>query len=113
MDYDQNNIFAKIIRGELPAEKIYEDDKVLAIRDIYPDAPVHILVLPKGKYSDFADFLKKAPPEEIKYYNSKIIEIAEIAGLKDSGYRLITNKGSLSGQTIFHFHTHILGGKQL
>lgn len=113
MEYDGNNIFAKIIRGEIDSEKIYEDSKILAIKDIYPDAPIHVLVIPKGNYLDFADFIEKASAEEVKYYFYKIKEIAELFGLKEEGYRLITNKGVKSGQTIFHFHTHILGGKEL
>lgn len=109
-NYDTNNIFAKIIRGELPARKVYEDEAVLAFHDIAPNAPVHVLVIPKGEYIDFSDFVSKASAEEVTYYFSKINEIANMLGLEEEGFRLTTNKGSKSGQSVFHFHTHILGG---
>jgi len=111
VSYDKNNIFTKIIAGQIPAKKVYEDEKIIAIHDINPAAPIHVLVIPKGQYTDYSDFINNATADEIKYYFSKIVEIAEILGLKDSGYRLVMNKGSLSGQTIFHFHTHIIGGR--
>lgn len=111
--YNKENIFAKIINKDLPAEVIYEDDKILAFKDIMPVAPVHIIVIPKNEYIDYADFISKASESEIKHFFAKIAEIANEAGLDKDGYRLITNKGKKSGQTIFHFHFHIIGGEKL
>jgi histidine triad (HIT) family protein len=111
--YNKNNIFAKIIRGEIPATKIYEDDKILAFEDITKAAPVHILVIPKGQYVSFADFAAKAKGEEIVAFFKKVREIADLAGLQEDGYRLITNNGADACQTVEHFHIHILGGKNL
>ncbi len=113
MQYDSNNVFAKIIAGDIPAKKVYEDEAIVAIEDIAPAAPIHILVLPKKAYIDYTDFITQATAEEIKYYFTKVAVIAEELGLSKDGYRLITNKGTLSGQTVFHFHTHIIAGKKL
>lgn len=106
--YDKNNIFAKIINGDVPAEKLYEDEKVVAIKDINPAAPIHILVIPKGAFIDFADFVANSSPEDIVYYFKTIETIAKENGAKD--YRLVSNKGASAGQSVFHFHTHILSG---
>ncbi len=111
MKYDKNNIFAKIISGELPTKRIYEDDYLIAINDINPVAPVHILVISKNEYVDFKDFIAKASNIEITNYYNKISEIAKKNGLE--GYRVITNIGKKGGQTVFHFHTHIIGGMDL
>ena len=111
--YDENNVFAKIIAGQIPANKVYEDDKILAIHDINPVAPVHVLVLPKGHYIDYSDFIQKASAEEVTHYFSKLGEIIQLLDLNSKSYRLVTNKGQESGQTIFHFHTHIIGGRRL
>lgn len=108
--YNKNNIFAKIISGEIPAEKLYEDEMVIAIKDIYPDAPIHILVMPKGQYIDFADFVKKASSIEINHYFKTVAKIAEDNDAIE--YRVVSNKGLSSGQSIFHFHTHILSGSK-
>lgn len=110
--YDSNNIFAKIIRGEIPADKIYEDKYVLAFHDIAPAAPIHVLVIPKGPYKDYADFINKASAEEVSYYFTKINEIASSLGLDKDGFRLCSNVGTNSGQSVFHFHTHILSGSK-
>lgn len=110
--YDSNNIFAKIIRGEINADKIYEDKYVLAFRDIAPAAPTHVLVIPKGPYIDYADFINKASAEEIGYYFTKINDIATSLGLNKNGFRLCSNVGANSGQSVFHFHTHILSGSK-
>jgi histidine triad (HIT) family protein len=110
-NYDPSNVFAKIIRGEIPCKKIYEDDYVLAFYDIAPVAPVHVLVIPKGEYVNFSDFAINAPQEFFSHYYKKIDEIANSLGLEY--YRLISNLGSESGQTVFHFHTHIISGKNL
>lgn len=111
--YDSNNIFAKIIRGEIPASKVYEDEKILAFHDISRSAPVHVLVIPKGEYISFADFSSKAPAQEIVDFFRKLGEIATSLGLDESGYRLVANHGSDASQTVPHFHVHILGGNKL
>ncbi len=112
MNYDDNNIFAKIIAGSIPADKVYEDEQVIAFRDIAPAAPVHILVIPKEKYISFDDFAK-SDPLYIGRFFSVIQKIAAKEGLTDNGYRLITNHGKDASQTVPHFHVHILAGKQL
>lgn len=113
MTYDKNNIFAKIIRGEIPANKVFEDEKVLAFHDISKAAPTHVLVIPKGEYLDFLDFTSNAAPEEISYFFKKINEIARLLEADKSGFRLISNIGSNAHQTVPHFHVHILAGKKL
>ncbi len=110
--YDDNNIFAKIIHGEIPCNKIYEDDKILAFNDINPAAPIHVLVIPKGKYVSFADFAAQAPAEEVANFFAKAAEIAKSLDTSN-GYRIISNHGSDASQTVAHFHLHILAGKQL
>ncbi len=111
--YDKDNVFARILRCELPATKVYEDDKILAFHDRFPVAPVHVVVVPKEEYVDYVEFINKASPEEIYHFFKKISEIADKLGLSVDGYRLITNKGIRSGQSIFHFHMHIIGGSKL
>jgi len=110
--YDKNNIFAQIISGKLSSKKIYEDDKILAFHDVNPSAKIHILVVPKGEYMDYTDFITKAPNDEIKNYFAKILEIIKDLGLDEAGYSLVTNKGISAGQTVFHFHTHIMSGEK-
>ena len=112
MKYNPENVFAKIITGKIPANKVYEDEHLLAFHDIQPAAPVHILVIPKGSYIDYGDFVSKASTEEIAYFFKKIDDIAKNLGLVDS-YRLISNKGNRSGQSVFHFHVHIIGGRKI
>ncbi len=113
MTYSQDNIFAKIIRGEIPANKIFEDDKVLAFHDISKAAPTHVLVIPKGQYVDFIDFTSKASEADISYFFKKVGEIAKLVEADKSGFRLISNIGSNAHQTVPHFHAHILAGKKL
>lgn len=104
-------IFARIINGELPCEKVYEDDKILAIRDIHPQAPVHILIMPKKAYKDIQSL-----PEEDLSIVAEIVKaaqkIAEDEGIEE-GYRLVTNNGPSAGQTVFHLHFHLLGGRSM
>lgn len=104
-------IFSRIINGELPADKVYEDDKILAIRDIHPQAPVHILIMPKKAYKNI-----HSVPQEDLWIIGEIIKIAqkiaEDEGIEE-GYRLITNNGPSAGQIIFHLHFHLLGGRSL
>jgi hypothetical protein len=111
--YDPSNIFAKIIRGEIPAHKVYEDPKILAFHDISKAAPLHILVVPKGEYICFSHFTANAPQQDIIDFFKKIGQIAQELGLEEAGYRLITNEGENASQTVPHFHIHILGGKKL
>ena len=111
--YDRNNVFARILRGEIPCDKVYEDAHLLAFNDITPAAPVHILVIPRGEYRSFEDFTNKAGDETVVHFFRTIREIATEAGLTEDGYRLITNHGPNASQTVPHFHVHILGGRPL
>ena len=113
MAYDGNNIFAKLLRGEIPCKKLYEDEFVLAFPDINPQAPVHVLVIPKGKYVSADDFNTTAPPDELTGFYRAVAHIARLAGVAESGYRLICNVGAHSHSDVPHFHVHILGGKPL
>ncbi|MBI1215059.1 MAG: HIT domain-containing protein [Alphaproteobacteria bacterium] len=111
--YDSNNIFAKILRGEIPCKKVYEDDHVLAFHDISPQAPSHILVLPKGEYVSMDDFTQKAAPGEIAALFRALGQIARDEGLHETGYRVISNCGLNGGQEVPHLHLHLLGGRKL
>lgn len=112
-NYDSNNIFAKILRGEIPNDTVYEDDYVLAFNDIAPQAPVHILVIPKGAYISIDDFGANAGADEIKAFYAAIAKITKDKGIKDNGFRCIANTGINGGQEVPHFHMHILGGKKI
>ena len=111
--YDDNNIFAKILRKEISCKAVYEDDHVLAFPDISPQAPVHILVIPKGRYMSIADFGATASAEEITALWRAVAKIAADHGLPANGFRTIANAGLHGGQDVPHFHVHILGGKAL
>jgi diadenosine tetraphosphate (Ap4A) HIT family hydrolase len=113
MSYDPNNVFAKILRGEIPCKKIYEDDYALAFQDIQPKAPVHVLVIPKGPYVAHEDFVTSATPEEIAGFERAISAAAQKTGVAATGYRLIANCGVNAHQEVPHYHVHILGGKPL
>jgi hypothetical protein len=113
MQYDKNNIFAKIIRGEIPAKKVYEDENILAFYDISKASPVHVLVIPKGEFIDFIDFVSKADPQKITNFFQKVAQISQDLKIVESGFRLITNNGSDAHQIVKHFHVHILAGKKL
>ena len=113
MPYDKNNIFARIIRGEIPSSKVYEDDDVLAFHDIAKAAPVHVVVVPKGDYVSFDDFARHAAPEKIAGFFKTVQKIAAELGADEDGYRLITNHGAHASQSVPHFHLHILGGRPL
>ncbi|MFM6932048.1 MAG: histidine triad nucleotide-binding protein [Novosphingobium sp.] len=110
--YDPNNIFAKILRGEIPCKKVYEDDFALAFHDINPQAPVHLLVIPKGAYVSWDDFSEKAPAEEIAGFIRAVGQVAREAGLVDPGYRMLANVGGHGHQEIPHLHVHLFGGRQ-
>jgi diadenosine tetraphosphate (Ap4A) HIT family hydrolase len=111
--YDEGNIFARILRGELPSKKVYEDEHVLAFHDINPLSPTHILVIPKGRYVSWDDFSAKASSDEIAAFVRAVGSIARDAGLVEDGYRLLANTGLNSGQEVPHLHVHIFGGRPL
>jgi diadenosine tetraphosphate (Ap4A) HIT family hydrolase len=111
--YDDSNIFARILRGEIPSSKVYEDDHVLAFNDINPLSPTHILVIPKGAYVSWDDFSAKASDEEIGAFVRAVGKIARDAGLVTSGYRLLANAGLNAGQEVPHLHVHIFAGRPL
>lgn len=111
--YDKDNIFAQILKSELPCEKVYEDGGVLAFHDKYPDAPTHILVVPKNQYVSYDDFIANASEKEIVSFFKAVREIAHKHNLQEAGYRLVTNHGKNGEQVVPHFHMHILGGKRL
>ena len=113
MSYDKNNIFAKIIRGEIPAKKVYEDEDILAFYDISKASPIHVLVIPKGEFIDFIDFVAKENPNKIAQFFQKVAKISQDLKVDEGGFRLITNNGSDANQTVKHFHVHILAGKKL
>ena len=111
--YDDQNIFAKILRGEIPSKRVYEDDFALAFHDINPLAPTHILVIPKGPYVSWDDFSAKASAEEIAGFVRAIGHVARAAGHVAPGYRLLANVGRQSGQEVPHLHVHIFAGRPL
>ena len=111
--YDKDNIFAKIIKKQIPCEKIFEDDRVLFFKDINPKAKIHILGIPKTQSISLNDFINKSEDDEIIYFFQKIIEIVKKFDLDKTGYRLITNDGKNANQEVAHFHVHILGGENL
>jgi diadenosine tetraphosphate (Ap4A) HIT family hydrolase len=111
--YDDNNVFAKILRGELPSKKVYEDEWALAFHDINPLAPVHILVIPKGPYVSWDDFSEKASDEEIAGFTRAVGKVARDHQLVVQGYRLLANTGKRAGQEVPHLHVHIFGGQPL
>lgn len=111
--YDPDNIFAKILRGEIPCRKVYEDEWALAFHDIAPQAPVHILILPKGAYVSWDDFAARAPAEEIAGFVRAVGHVARENGLVAPGYRLLANVGADGGQEVPHLHVHLFGGAPL
>ncbi len=112
LPYDDANIFARILRGELPCNKVYEDDWSLAFHDIRPQAPVHVLVIPKGRYVGWDDFTAQAGDAEIAGFTRAIGEVTRQLGLADPGYRLMVNMGHHGHQEVPHLHVHIFGGRQ-
>ena len=111
--YDNGNIFARILRGEIPSNTVYEDDHALAFHDINPAAPTHILVIPKGPYVSWDDFSERASDEEIAGFVRAVGKVARDAGLVAEGYRLLANVGGHGGQEVPHLHVHIFGGRPL
>jgi diadenosine tetraphosphate (Ap4A) HIT family hydrolase len=112
LPYDDNNIFARILRGEIPSRKVYEDEYAFAFHDISPQAPVHLLVIPKGRYVSWDDFSAKASDSEIAGFVRAVGEVARQAGLSEPGYRLLANMGGHGHQEVPHLHVHIFGGRQ-
>ena len=110
MAYDQNNIFAKIIRGDIPANILYDDEVAIAFNDITPAAPIHVLVVPKGEYESFDDFAATATPAQVAGFFCAVQKVANKLGVEKTGYRLIANHGEDASQTVPHFHMHILAG---
>lgn len=111
--YDRDNVFARILRGELPCDKVYEDEWALAFHDIAPQAPVHILVVPKGEWVSWDDFSAQAAPDEIAGFVRAVGHVAREQGLVEPGYRLLVNTGAQAGQEVAHLHVHIFGGRPL
>jgi histidine triad (HIT) family protein len=111
--YDTNNIFARIVRGEIPADKVYENTHALSFRDIHPKAPVHLLVIPKGPYLTLDRMMAEASGAEIDDFFRAVAETIRLGGVTESGYRIVSNNGVHGGQEVPHLHFHILGGKQL
>lgn len=112
MSYDRSNIFAKILRREIPATLVYEDDHAIAFPDIAPNAPTHVLVLPKGEYTDYTDFTTRADERAIAGFFKAVRIVAQQLGV-EADFRLITNNGAGAGQSVFHFHVHLLAGKTM
>ncbi len=112
-EYDDDNIFAKVLRGEIPAETVYEDDQALAFNDINPQANVHVLVVPKGRYVSNDDFGLNASDAEIAGFWRAVGLVARRLGLVESGYRILANHGANAHQEVPHFHVHIFGGEPL
>ncbi len=113
MSYDSSNIFAKILRGEIPCKKVYEDEFALAFNDINPKAPTHILVIPKGPYATYDDFITSADDSEVVGFQKAIGKVVMGAGITSTGYRLIANAGLDAHQEVPHYHVHILAGRSL
>ena len=113
MAYDENNIFAKILRGEIPCKKVHENEHALAFHDINPMAPVHVLVIPKGAYVSMDDFTANASSDELEVFFRTVGEVARDLGVAENGYRIIANTGNHGHQEVPHLHFHIFGGAQL
>lgn len=111
--YDDQNIFARILRGEIPNKTVYEDEWALAFHDINPQAPLHVLVIPKGPYVSWDDFSARAPAEEIAGFIRAVGHVAREAGLVEPGYRLLANIGGHGHQEVPHLHVHLFGGRPL
>ena len=113
LPYDDQNIFAKILRDEIPSQRVYEDEWAVALHDIAPQAPTHILVIPRGPYVSWDDFSAKASPEEITGFVRAVGKVARDLGLVAPGYRLLANVGQDGHQEIAHLHVHLFAGKPL
>ena len=113
LPYDPDNIFARILRGEIPCDKVFEDEHALAFNDIAPQAPVHVLVVPKGAYVSWDDFSATAPADAIAGFVRAVGTVARDLGLVQPGYRMMANIGTYGGQEVPHLHVHLFGGMPL
>ena len=113
MPYDRNNVFARILRGELPCTKVFEDEHVLAFRDIDPQAPTHVVLIPKGEYVSVDDFSAKGSAAEQSAFLRAIGIVAKSEGVAEGGYRILANHGAAAHQDVPHFHLHLVGGRDL
>jgi len=113
MAYDPQNVFARILRGEIPCRKVYEDEWSLAFHDINPLAPVHVLVIPKGPYVSMADFTAKASDAELAGFFRAVGQVARDLGLEEGGYRMLANTGAAANQEVPHLHVHLFAGAPL
>jgi diadenosine tetraphosphate (Ap4A) HIT family hydrolase len=113
MAYDRENIFARILRKEIPCTPVYEDEFALAFPDISPAAPTHVLVIPKGEFCSFDDFMLNAQPAMVQGFFAAVQRLAAQLGVDQTGYRIISNHGAHASQTVPHFHIHLLGGRAL
>lgn len=113
MNYNPDNVFARILEGQIPCDKVYEDSHVLAFNDISPKAKIHVLVIPKKPYVSCSDFHSHATEEEIAGYYRGVQEVIKKLNLEPAGFRLLSNCGAQGGQEVFHFHTHIFAGQYL
>ncbi|HYZ63841.1 MAG TPA: histidine triad nucleotide-binding protein [Acetobacteraceae bacterium] len=111
--YDDNNVFARILRGEIPSRRVYEDEWAVAFHDINPQSPVHVLVIPRGKYVAMPDFMANASDQEIAGFFRAVATVARELGLEEAGYRMLANMGVNSGQEVPHLHVHLFGGGPL
>ena len=112
-DYDDSNIFARILRGEIPSSRVYEDEWAIAFHDINPQAPVHVLVIPRGRWRSWADFAAQAGDAEIGGFVRAVGAVAKLLDLETPGYRLLANAGIDAHQEVPHLHVHVFGGKPL
>ena len=113
MAYDDQNIFAKILRGEIPCDKVYENDHALAFRDIAPQAPVHVLVIPKGPYVSYIEFSEQASDAELAGFMRAVGAVAAELAIAEAGSRILSNQGRDGHQEVPHFHLHMFAGKSL
>jgi histidine triad (HIT) family protein len=113
MAYDRNNVFARILRGEIPCNKVHEDEYVLAFHDTRPQSPTHVLVIPKGEYVSLDDFSEKASAAEIAALIRVLGQVARQQGVAETGYRILANSGAAAHQEVPHFHVHLVGGRDL
>ena len=111
--YDEGNVFAKILRAEIPYEKVLENKYALAFNDINPQVPIHVLVIPKNPYTDLYNFIQNANLEEVKCFWELVNDVITKKGIEGMGFRIITNSGKDGNQDVPHFHAHVLGGKNL
>ena len=111
--YNDNNIFARILRNEIPCKKVYEDEYALAFHDINPQMPIHVLVIPKGAYVNLDDFSKKGSGDEIAGFFKAVGKTARLIGVEKEGYRILANNGENANQEVMHFHVHIFGGRKI